>query len=223
MIFCSDEKSIEGLLFAGVDIASLANNHIANYGYEGIDNTLNLLNGKSIKHCGVDNSDSIISIKGVNLGFSCFNQIGNWQHVSHAEEANITQVLQNLEKTSDLQILMFHWGEEYTSQPTDRQKQLAYFAIDNGADLIIGNHPHWIQPLEIYKNKLILYALGNFIFDQMWSEETKEGIVTKIYLDKNQIHDIELFPIYIENYGQVNFANEEKSQKILNALKKISS
>ncbi|EKD67007.1 MAG: hypothetical protein ACD_48C00640G0003, partial [uncultured bacterium] len=99
------------------------------------------------------------------------------------------------------------WGEEYTATPSARQKELAHFIIDSGADLILGNHPHWIQPPEVYSGKYIMYAHGNTIFDQMWSEETKIGVIGKYTFSGMRLVDVEFIPTYIQDYGQPTLVN----------------
>ena len=99
---------------------------------------------------------------------------------------------------------------------------MAHLAIDSGADLIIGNHAHWIQPLEIYKDKLIMYAHGNFIFDQMWSQETREGVVGKYTFYNKKLVDVEYSPIQIDDYGQPHFVEGEQKERMLKNLHKIS-
>ncbi len=107
---------------------------------------------------------------------------------------------------------------EYTTQITDRQQELAHFAIDNGADLIIGNHPHWIQPQETYKDKLITYAHGNYVFDQMWSEETKEGVIGKYTFTGDNLTSTEFIATYITDYGRSQLADAERAKSILSVF-----
>jgi poly-gamma-glutamate synthesis protein (capsule biosynthesis protein) len=85
----------------------------------------------------------------------------------------------------DLVIVNFHWGEEYTDEPNEYQKQIAHLAIDSGADIVIGHHPHHIQPIEEYKGKLIFYSLANLFFDQLWSEKTRYSMLARVSWDTN--------------------------------------
>ena len=112
-----------------------------------------------------------------------------------------------------------HSGTEYVNDPNKRQIEFAHNAIDFGADLIIGHHPHVVQTIEKYKDKYIFYSLGNFIFDQMWSQETKEGLIVKFIFEKNKNIQFSIIPIVIEDYSQPRLANEEESTKILKRLK----
>lgn len=231
MIFCGSNKHIEGLLLSGVDVASLANNHSANYGKQGVDKTVELLNKNGIKTMGLS-EPSIVEVKGVKFGFLGYNDIEKNSIVVSAEKEKIKKDIENLKSFSDVIVVTYHWGAEYGSQPDQSQIDLGRFTIDSGADLVIGNHPHWIQPIEIYepkgsnpsdyKGKLITYAHGNFIFDQEWSQKTKEGVVGKYTFFKDQLIDVEFFPVEIIDYGQPYFLSGERKQKILDEMKQES-
>jgi poly-gamma-glutamate synthesis protein (capsule biosynthesis protein) len=123
---------------------------------------------------------------------------------------------------ADIIIVAFHWGIEYTDMPSERQKQLAHLAVDSGADLVLGNHPHWIQPVEIYQDKLIVYAHGNFVFDQMWSEKTREGVIGRYVFYDDKLVDAQFIPIYISSYGQPDLAESPRKEKILETMKRSS-
>ena len=84
-------------------------------------------------------------------------------------------------------VASFHFGEEYRDLPDSYQKAIARFAIDAGADLVIGHHPHVVQPVESYRNGYIVYSLGNFVFDQDFSPETMEGMLLEVEIMDKQI------------------------------------
>ena len=222
MIFCGDSRHLEGLKYAGVDVANLANNHLGNYKEEGIQSTIDLLKTTDILSTGT--SEMIIKdIRGVRFAFLGYNEIGHSEPMlSWVDKEKITQEVKEAKTQANIVIVSFHWGVEYVEQPTERQRGLAHLAIDSGADLIIGNHPHWIQPVEIYKNKLIIYAHGNFIFDQMWSEKTRQGVVGKYTFYDNELIDVEFLPILIEDYGQPYFLEDAEKQSILEEMQKAS-
>ncbi len=98
---------------------------------------------------------------------------------------NLKSAILNLKSKSDFVVVTMHAGTEYTRTPNDAQIKFAHAAIDDGADMVIGSHPHWVQAVEKYEGKYIFYSLGNFIFDQMWSQDTKEGLALKITVSKN--------------------------------------
>ena len=216
MIFCGSAKNIDGLLFAGVDVASLANNHIGNYGSARVEETKKILEDGGILVTGVD-SPVFKNIRGIKFAFLGYNDIDSpLDFKKIAEEVTATK------KNADVVIVEFHWGIEYQEQLSQRQKELGHLAIDSGADLIIGNHPHWIEPVEIYKGKLITYAHGNFIFDQEWSEKTKLGVVGKYTFYDNKLIDAEFFPVRIMDYGQPYFLEGKEKEKILEEMKTAS-
>ncbi|MBI5206776.1 MAG: CapA family protein, partial [Candidatus Firestonebacteria bacterium] len=137
----------------------------------------------------------------------------------------IVNEIKKIKSRSDFVIVFPHWGVEYEKTPNDDQKNTAKAFIDAGADLIIGTHPHVIQSIETYKNKFIFYSLGNFIFDQYFSESTMEGLSVGILLQKkqNKIQSANyLFPINITKKSQPELAQGKTKEKILKELSEIS-
>jgi len=112
---------------------------------------------------------------------------------------------------------------EYTQHPTSVQQQFAHLAIDSGADMIISHHPHVVQATEWYNGKFIAYSLGNFVFDQMWSTETQQGLIASFSLtrslDPESQHlvplSIDLIPIRIANFNQPAIADQTEANQIL--------
>ena len=196
MVFCGDPRHVEGLVFAGVDVANLANNHIGNHGQKGIEETKTLLNNNQILVTGIS-GPVVKEVKGVKYIFLGYNDVE-----STVDEAKIKTEITLAKNMGDVVVVSFHWGAEYRATPDDRQKYLAHLVVDSGADLVIGNHPHWIQPLEIYKGKTIKYAHGNLVFDQMWSEETRLGEIGIYTFDGKNLIKTEFVPIKIFDYAQ---------------------
>jgi len=222
MIFCGDTRDVQGLTYAGITVASIANNHAGNYGIDGINSTLNLLNQNHIYTTG-NGSAAIITIRDKKFGFLGYNDIGHEEPgIAWANTEQVQKDVQALKNRVNFVIVTFHWGAEYTLTPDSTQIDLAHAAIDAGADLIIGNHPHWVQGIEQYKGKFITYAHGNFVFDQMWSQETREGVLGKYTFSKNGLIDVKFYPIIIDNYAQPRFANEDEANAILNRMKESS-
>ena len=168
------------ILKAGsVEVANLANNHTYDYGKKGYDATVKALVDTGIDYFGY--SDVLYKeVKGIKIGMVGFNQLGNVEQgldmtVFKKEVAKMTK---KLREECDLVIANFHWGKEYQYQYNALQKELAYLAINSGADLVIGNHPHVLQPIERYKGKYIAYSLGNFCFG---GNKTPKDYDTAIY------------------------------------------
>ena len=168
------------ILKAGsVEVANLANNHTYDYGQKGYDATRKALQDVEIDYFGY--ADVLYKdVKGIRIGMVGFNQLGNVEqgldmNVFKKEVAEMTAKLRG---ECDLVIASFHWGKEYQYQQNGLQKELAYLAIDSGADLVIGNHPHVLQPIEKYNGKYIAYSLGNFCFG---GNKTPKDYDTAIY------------------------------------------
>lgn len=219
MKFCGDPRDVKGLVYGGVTVASIANNHMGNYGLNGINSTVNLLKANKIAVTG-HGQPAIIAIRDKKFSFLGYNSIGVKEPgIAWAEILEIQSDIQNLKKQVNFVVVAFHWGLEYTAVPNSQQRELAHTAIDVGADLIIGNHPHWVQGVEQYKGKYITYSHGNFIFDQMWSEETREGVLGKYTFNNKGLINVAFVPIIIDNYSQPRFATETEANKILTRMK----
>lgn len=224
--FIADGETIEGLKFAGIDVVSLAANHVMDGDEAALENTLKLLDEVRIGHVGAGLSEAetlrpfIKEIRGLKVGFLAYNEIPPQKNTATA--LNLSQAIRDLKKKVDLVIVSFHWGIEYTDQPNDSQKALAHQAIDADADLVIGDHPHWLQGIEFYQGKPIFYSVGNFIFDQMWSRETREGIMVFLTFEGTKLSRVQLKPHLIENFSQPRPLLGEEKEKILNRLYQIS-
>lgn len=244
MNFLAPSSTINGLKLCNVNLVSLANNHSTNFGSEVFSDTLKILKENQINYFGGGlnkkeaKSPLFLNIKGIKFAFLNYNSIigsikaeenspgVNWISIKPWSEVDNELEIQEMEKEikeakkkSDIVVVCFHWGVEYQLEPIDSQINLAHRAIESGASLIIGTHPHVVQPVEYYqsnkfKNKegFIFYSLGNFIFDQMWSEETQEGIIAKMNFLGNNLTEIQLLPYKIEDYCQPNILNNDNEE-----------
>ncbi|MBP9818332.1 CapA family protein, partial [Candidatus Shapirobacteria bacterium] len=210
MVFCAHPNSVATLVSAGVDVVNIANNHIYNQGKEGLLETIDILNKNNIVFVGADPRvrpldnpfSSIITIKNTKIAILGFNDIAPFpQEVNKLTVENLTSQIKGVRSQADLVIVTFHWGNEY-QKASPRQKEYAHLAIDQGADAVIGAHSHWVQEFEEYQGKPVYYSLGNLVFDQMWSEETKSGLLVKLTYQNKKLIKTENFPVKIENYGQ---------------------
>jgi len=237
MIFCGDQRNVEGLVFSGVDVVNIANNHMGNWGQEGVDDTVAILSAGDLTPVGHVNpvyanggnkpadAEAMAGkgdTEGMKFAFLGYNDVGKQTGIRHVDDGTFEDDIRLAKKNADIVFVSFHWGVEYTHNPTDRQIDIAHRAIDAGADLVIGNHPHWIQPSEIYKEKLIVYSHGNFIFDQMWSQKTREGIVGRYTFYDETLIDAEFFPVVIEDFGQPRWADEREKKRIIDEITNVS-
>lgn len=220
--FCGGERNVEGLMHAGIDVVSFANNHAENYGAAGVAETREILRKNGLLVSGV-NGSVYKDIRGMKFAFLAFNDFGPEKaSVARANEVTIQSEIATARRQASVVVVMLHWGTEYQSQPNTRQKYLGRFAIDAGADLVVGNHPHWIQAIEMYKNKVIAYSHGNFVFDQMWSRKTREGVVGKYTFFDEQLVDVEFVPVFIENFGQPRLSTDNEKKVILDSMREES-
>lgn len=231
-MFKANPLAIEGLKLANIGLLSLANNHSLNQGQQGIIDTIDILNENNILHAGAGRdkqearSPAISTIGGQNFSFLAYaypndNSVASNNHggIANMDIEEMTNDMASIKNSSTSTIIiLMHAGTEYTTEPNWQQKEFARAAIDAGADMVVGHHPHWPQIFEFYQNKPIIYSLGNFVFDQMWSEETREGLLLQATW-QNDLKRLELIPIKIYDYGQPKIleAGEERN-KILERI-----
>ena len=153
--------SYANILTAGsVEAVNTANNHSHDYGEESFNDTLKALDAANIIHFGYDET-AVTEVKGVKVGMVGIYELND--HLGREEQLkqNIAKVKQD---GAQLIVVIFHWGNEKEEVPDDNQRTLGHLAIDEGADLVCGHHPHVLQGIEEYKGKNIVYSLGNFCF-----------------------------------------------------------
>jgi len=222
--FCGDARFVNGLTLMGADVANLANNHLTNYGAEVVTATEQLLNSHGILTTG-EGPVAVINVRGIKFGFIGFNGVGR-----AIDRVALKAGIARAHQLADIVVVQFHWGKEYERQPIadpgvptpDNPVAIGHQAIDWGADIVIGNHPHWYQGVEVYKGKLITYAHGNFVFDQMWSEETREGVIGTYTFYGTQLVSATWKAYRIYDYGQPVFMNAKDSATALQTMEAAS-
>jgi len=217
--FRAEPEAIEGLKFAGFDVLSVANNHSLDYGWEALSDSLKRIKSAGIKSLGAgSNEDEAFSLKIIEkndtkIGFLTYCLIGSekWRatkqtpgiaFITKNDISEIKKNIQEAKKKVDILIISSHLGIEYQKEPSDFQKYLYRSFIEAGADLVLGHHPHVIQSSVRYPPGWIVYSLGNFIFDQGFSEETKKGTLLKIIIKNKKIEKIEEKIIKMNDYFQ---------------------
>lgn len=198
MIFCADPKMVEGLSYANISAVSLANNHINNYGQKGLNDTKKTLTEAKIDYTG-DGNLVVKEIHGVKIGLLGFN------FVSSQPTSLDYKMINDSKKLVNILIVSVHWGEEYQENPNQLQKGIAVKLVENGADVVVGHHPHWVQSSEKVNGKPVYYSLGNFVFDQPWSEKTKEGLAVEMTFNGTNLVQEEKLPIKMVSIGQPEF------------------
>jgi gamma-polyglutamate biosynthesis protein CapA len=214
LIFRALPEAIAGLQLAGVVIASTANNHSRDCGSHGVEFTVEWLRSHRISPLGTSESETtthqgvVLTRKGVRFGFLGYTfdqQNGNWHdidpRIAMTDIPSMCRDVAALRKRSDVVIVSMHHGVEYRMKPTQAQIAFAHAAIDAGAALVIGHHPHVVQALETYRGGLIFYSLGNFVFDQYQRAETQHGEIAEISFLGSAILATHIIPVKITPTG----------------------
>jgi len=220
--FRANPKVIEGLKYAGFDVLSVANNHIGDWSRIAMEDTFRILKENNINYAGGGFSEReahnpvIKEVKGIKFAFLAYTSLGARYTEAKGEKSGIAwidvermkQDIQEARKKSDFVVVSIHFGEEYQKEPNAFQKTIAHTAIDAGASLVIGHHPHVIQEIEECNGAYIAYSLGNFIFDQTFSKETREGLLLKITAKDKEIVEIEPVRISISKDFQASLSDK---------------
>jgi poly-gamma-glutamate synthesis protein (capsule biosynthesis protein) len=205
---------------ASIDGVTLANNHVLDAGVPGLLETMGHLERADISHAGAGmdlasaREPMIFDLGGVKVGVLNYQNVPSYEWAWATEESPGTAPLladlvredvRRLKSRVDLVVVMPHWGKEYTATPEPGQVDLAHEAIDAGADLVVGGHAHWAKGIETYQEKPIFYGVGNFLFDQTWSEETSTGIFAEVMLYEDRVVQARPVPFIVLDYAQPNF------------------
>lgn len=224
--FNTPEQLATNLKDLGLDVLSTANNHSLDKRYTGIESTIKYLDEADISHTGTFTSEEaqntvlVKNVKGIKIAFLSFTYGTNGIPVPSGKEYCINLIdkdfiLKQLnlakETNPDLICVSMHWGVEYQTSPNSTQKDLADFLFTNGADIILGSHPHVLQPMEkrtitlddgTTKDGFVIYSLGNFISGQV-KENTKDSLILNLTITKNgktgkiTIDDYSYVPVYM--------------------------
>ncbi len=219
--FQFDPSVIPMLKVQGIDAVSQANNHALDQGAVGYADSVRRLREAGFLVFGHQVQDDDIAlatttIRGKTFAFLGFNTTDNPLDRLQAES-----VIQHARKQADYVIVYMHWGAEYAHTPIPDVVNLAHWFIDQGVDVVMGGHPHWVQGIERYKEKPIVYSLGNFVFDQDFSSETKESMAMELQFDDTGIQ-LKPIPLVIEK-SQPTLLEDESKNARLRALASYSA
>lgn len=212
-------EAIGGLADAGFDIVSLANNHIWDWGTDALSDTLSRLDGVQIDHVGAGMNETAANapvfkeVNGNRFAFLSWTDLypegleaqGDGPGVSRFREDEAVARVRELAFGYDVVAVLFHWGDEYQTRANETQQRIGRTLIDAGADLVIGHHPHVVQEVERYGEGWIAYSLGNFIFDQGFSEETTRGLALRVTVTDGRVMSVEELPTRMNAHFQPAF------------------
>lgn len=236
--FKLNPQAVPALKSAGFTHLTLANNHILDFGKEGLRQTLQTLqrHGLGFTGAGPDLAAArktwITEVKGVKIAFLAYSLVYPEEFFAGNDSAGTAPGYTSLfisditaaKKAADYVIVSFHWGEEGLSSPKPYQKTAGHLAIDAGADIVLGHHPHVLQGIEYYRNGVIFYSLGNFAFGSM-SRQADRSVIARLTLD-NGIKEVEIIPLNVLNsevFFQPRILTGPRSAAVARHLSRLSS
>lgn len=212
-VFRSHPDSLKGLLDAGFDVVSVANNHILDFGEVAAEDTVRLLAEAGIRSGGLVRGQAsqepvIVNVRGVRVGFlfycdpqetfACAREFAEFSlRPAEATPEVLKRDIMALDSDVDVLVVSLHWGIEHKAEPHEHMERLGRFVIDLGADLVAGHHPHMQHRAERYKEGLILYSMGNFVFDQWSRPGSRSGRIYRVIVGKDGVKQVVFVPLEI--------------------------
>ncbi|MGE6379623.1 CapA family protein [Peribacillus muralis] len=212
----SNKSGVKAVKDAGFSVMTLANNHMMDFEEQGLLDTIDEFKRTDMNYVGAGKNTAeakasidYADVNGVRVATLGFTDVYGKDAVPTDTQAGILNSNPDLlfemigkakdakQGNADLVVVNMHWGQEYSTSATLRQKDLAKAVIDAGADIIIGHHPHVLQSFDVYKDGIIFYSLGNFIFDQGWTR-TKDSAMVQYHLTEDGKASIDVVPLQIE-------------------------
>jgi poly-gamma-glutamate capsule biosynthesis protein CapA/YwtB (metallophosphatase superfamily) len=229
--FKANPDAVKVLTTGGVDLVNLANNHTMDFEADGLKETLETLDAAGIQYMGAGKDltearrPKIIDVKGQRIAYLSYwgEEYGaeaNKAGVNSIKEERIAEDIKAIRDQVDWVVVNFHWGQELADTPADWQVKLGHFTIDQGADVIVGHHPHVLQGAEVYKGRPIAYSLGNFIFGGNSRTDYDTAIMQVSLKDKQM--KVEFLPVEVTGY-QPKVAQGDRATAILGNLAQLSA
>ncbi|MGL4740620.1 MAG: CapA family protein [Sarcina sp.] len=202
--FKGDPRLVKVLTSGSIEGVTIANNHIYDYGNAGYQDTIKTLKDEGIEYCGEGNK-ILKDIKGIKFGFLGYQAWGDTKELRDKIKADIEDLKDD---GASVIIPYFHWGIEREALPHEYQQSIARYTIDSGADMVLGSHPHVIQSLENYNDKLIVYSLSNFCFGGNFNPNDKRSFILQAKFDfvDNVLGDIKykIIPVSVSSKAEWN-------------------
>ncbi len=196
LLFNFPLSSLEGLKYINLSGFTLANNHTLNDGTKGLSRTRTLLDENNFFEFGSPKGVDQYSVK--ELSTNPKVSLIGINVLEGVDQTKLVDLIRDQKSKGNFVVIYPHWGAEYQLSHGASQQKLAYEMIDAGADMIVGSHPHVVQDSEIYKGKAIFYSLGNFVFDQLFSKETQQGLILAVNITESR-QKIVLVPVESKN------------------------
>lgn len=192
------------LPLSSIDAVNLSNNHTMDYGKRGFEDTIKALDAVDVGYFNHENV-YVFEKNGISIAFVSLTRA----HYGSKGKAFYALIKKLKEDGADAVVVSYHYGQEYSKKHNKGQAEMAYRAIDAGADLVVGHHPHVIQGLEVYKNKYIVYSLGNFVFGGNTKVRAMESIMAQVTMDFSDSGELKgqqlrIYPVFISDDEKKN-------------------
>lgn len=234
----ADRDAVDALHAAGIGVVALANNHILDFGPLALQDTLLTLGERGIlwSGAGMDLADArapallkagdrTIAFLSYSLTFPVeFYASPGRPGTAPGYKDFVRRDIQAVRSRADLVVVSFHWGAELMPTAKDYQQELGRKAIDWGADLVLGHHPHILQELELYRERLIAYSLGNFVFGSE-SDRTNTSIILLCTFEGKSLVRVEAVPLDVNNYRvayQPRVLNGKRAEAVIGEINAVS-
>lgn len=236
--FRMEPQALDGIVGAGFTLFSIANNHILDYGPTGLSDTIRNIETHGANHSGAGmtiteaRAPAFIRVKGVRVALLAYSATfpesfyagPGTPGTAFPMEEFLDEDVPRAKSSSDLVIVSFHWGQELMETPKDYQRDLAHRAVDLGANIVFGHHPHVVQSIEVYHGGIIFYSLGNFAFGS-YSEKVKDSIIARVFVTPGTRITAEVIPINVHNTEvlfQPRPLTGDRAHAVLEHLQRIS-
>jgi len=232
--FAGPPAGADSLKNAGIDIVSIANNHMWDYGRDRLFETIDNLDGVGVKYVGATKDSAtlyqpvIMNAQQQKVAFFAvtnllngYEKSGATEYVAWADADKLISAIEQVKPQVDWIVVSIHWGSEYVDHPSQAQIELGHKLIDAGVNVVIGHHSHVPQGVEEYNGGVILYSLGNFAFWQPMTYWTQHSFIAQIKLSPTR--RVEYNPIAVNAGWQPSLATDEVEVKILQYIAQLSA
>ena len=210
--FIGEPKLAEGIANAGFDVLALANNHMGDYGDDALLETLEVLSANNLRYCGAGpdiqtaRQPAIVKSRNAHIAVLAYSKTYPFEFFAGERDPGTVNGIAEIfvpdinaaSQRADLVVVSFHWSGELVTEPRKYQEWIGKQAIDAGAHLVFGHHPHVLQGIEVYKGKIIAYSLGNFVFGSD-SESKHTGAILRVTFENGETKRGEIIPINVDN------------------------
>jgi poly-gamma-glutamate synthesis protein (capsule biosynthesis protein) len=232
---------VDGFRLAGYDVMTVATNHVKDCGASSCGDVAFLDTLANLRAAGIApvgggrnlaeaRAPAVIEANGVRFAFLGYDAIAPHYHAGETSagtaplrEDDLREDVTSARANAEVVVVLPQWGIEYTSVPTVEQRRLGHMAIEAGATLVVGNHPHQVQANEVFGDAFVAYALGNFVFDQDWSVETEQGAILEAVFWGARLRSVRYHPVRIVDRHQPVFAGPDEARQIVARILEVSA